>query len=120
MIWKAASFSIYFLISFLYFLGSVRMARTDSLDELKKALLSDDVEMAWSTVDQMPKELSAQQREEAIKILTSALKKEWPRCAGDIRQSIATQLAAIGAKEAVPDLLELVKQKKNIEHECAE
>ena len=49
-----------------------------------------------------------------------ALKKEWARCAGDIRQSIAIQLATMNAKEAIPDLLELIREKKKIDHECSE
>lgn len=69
---------------------------------------------------QMPKELSHQQREEAIRILTDALRKDWSRCTGGIRQSIAIQLATIDAKEAIPVPLELIKGKKNIDHECAE
>ena len=120
MISWAASFFIYFLISFFCFLGSAWPAWADSLDELKKALQTNDVEVAWKAVDEMPKKVSPRQREETVKVLTKALKKEWVRCAGDIRQSIAMQLAAIDAKGAIPDLLELVREKKSIEHECAE
>jgi len=90
------------------------------LEELKKALQADDIEVAWRAVDAMPQKISPQQREETVKVLMRALKKEWARCAGDIRQSIAIQLAAINAKEAIPALLELIREKKNIEHECAE
>jgi hypothetical protein len=92
----------------------------ESLEELNKALQGNDVEEAWKAVDGMPQKISPQQREEAIKILTRGLKKEWVRCAGDIRQSIANQLAALNAKEAIPDLLGLIRQKKSIDHECAE
>ena len=92
----------------------------ESLEELIKALQGTDVEAAWKAVDGMPHKISPQQREEAIKILTRGLKKDWVRCAGDIRQSIANQLAALNAKEAIPDLLELIRQKKSIDHECAE
>jgi HEAT repeat protein len=92
----------------------------ESLEELKKALQGNDVETAWKAVEGMPQISSPQQREEAVKILTSALKKDWIRCAGDIRQSIAIQLATFNAKEAIPDLLELIREKKKIDHECAE
>ncbi len=92
----------------------------ESLKELNKALQGNDVEAAWKAVDGMPQKISPQQREEAIKILKRGLKKDWVRCAGDIRQSIANQLAALNAKEAIPDLLELMREKKNIDHECSE
>jgi HEAT repeat protein len=114
------TFLVYLLSLFIFFLGSAPPTWADSLDELKKALQANDVEAAWKTVDEMPQKISTQQREETVKVLTSALKKEWARCAGDIRQSIAIQLAAINAKESIPDLLELIREKKNIEHECAE
>ena len=120
MISWAASFFIYLFISFFGLLGSAWLARADSLDELKKAFQTSDVEVIWRAVDEMPKEVSPQQREETVKILTQALKKEWARCAGDIRQSIAIQLAAMNAKEAIPDLLGLIREKKKIGHECAE
>jgi len=120
MISKATSFFICFLISFFCFLASARLAWADSLDELKKALQANDVEAAWKAVDAMPPKISPQQREETVKVLMTTFKKEWVRCAGDIRQSIAIQLAAINAKEAIPALLELIREKKNIEHECAE
>ena len=114
----SGTFSVPFLISFFCFLGSAWPAWADSLDELKKALQTNDVEVAWKAVDEMPKKVSLRQREETVKVLTKALKKEWVRCAGDIRQSIAMQLAAINAKEAIPDLLELIREKRSIEHEC--
>jgi HEAT repeat protein len=120
MISWATSFFIYLLISFFCFLGSAWLAWADSLDELKKALQANDVETAWRAVDAVPQKISPQQREETLKVLTQALKKEWVRCGGDIRQSIAIQLATINAKEAIPALLELIREKKNIEHECAE
>ena len=117
---KAASFFFCFLISFFCFLGFARLALADSLDELKKVLQANDVEAAWKTVDAVPLKISPQQREETVKVLMTTFKKEWVRCAGDIRQSIAIQLATLNAKEAIPALLELIKEKKNIEHECAE
>ena len=120
MISKATSFFIWFLISFPLLLGTARLTWADSLEQLKKALQGNDVEVAWKAVDGMPQKISAQQREETVNVLTTALKKEWARCAGDIRQSIAIQLAAMKAKEAIPDLLQLISEKKNIDHECAE
>ncbi len=120
MISRATSFFICFLISFFCFLGSPRLTWADSLEELKKALQANDVEVAWKAVDAMPRKISAQEREETVKVLMTALKKEWARCAGDIRQSIALQLATINAKEAIPALLGLITEKRNIEHECAE
>ncbi len=120
MISKPTSPLICFLISFLCFLGSFSLTWADSLEELKEALQGDDIEVAWRAVDAMPQKISPQQREETVKVLMTALKKEWTRCAGDIRQSIAIQLATINAKEAIPALLELIREKKNVEHECAE
>ncbi len=113
------SFFYLFVLS-VFFLGSAPLTWAYSLEELKKALEGNDVEVAWKAVDGMPQKISSQQREETAKVLTTALKKEWPRCAGDIRQSIAIQLATINAKEAILDLLELIGEKKNIDHECAE
>ena len=116
---KSTSIICPLILSLCLFL-SASLTWADSLDELKKALETNDVEVAWKAVDEMPQKVSAQQREETVKVLTKALKQEWARCAGDIRQSIAIQLAAMNAKEAIPDLLGLIKEKKNIEHECAE
>ena len=96
------------------------MAWADSLDDLKKALQGNDVEAAWKAVDAMPEKILPQRRDETVKVLMTALKKEWARCAGDIRQSIATQLATMNAKEAITSLLELIREKKKIDHECAE
>ena len=112
--------TFYLLILSAFILGSAPVTWADSLDELKKALQGNDVEVAWKAVDGMPQKISSQQREETVKVLMKALKREWPRCAGDIRQSIAIQLATLNAKEAIPDLLRLIKEKKNIDHECAE
>ncbi len=112
--------SFYLLLLCIFFLGSASPARADSLEELKRTLQANDVEAAWKAVDAMPAKISPQQREETVKVLMTALKKEWARCSGDIRQSIALQLAALKAKEAIPALLELIREKKNIEHECAE
>ena len=114
------TFLPYFLILSMCYLGSAPLTWADSLEELKKALQANDVEAAWKAVDEMPQKISPQQREETVRVLMTALKKEWARCAGDIRQSIAIQLATINAKEAIPELLELIREKKNIEHECAE
>jgi HEAT repeat protein len=102
------------------FLISALPTWAESLEELSKALQGNDVEAAWKAVEGMPPKISSQKREEAIKILKKGLKKEWVRCAGDIRQSIANQLAALNAKEAIPDLLGLISEKKNIDHECSE
>ncbi len=120
MISKATSFFTWFLISFSFFLGSANLTRADSLEQLKEALQGNDVEAAWKAIDGMPQKISPQQREESVRVLTTAVKKEWSRCAGDIRQSIAAQLAAMDAKEAIPYLLDLIREKKNIDHECAE
>ncbi len=111
---------ICFLISFLYLPGSASLTRAGSSEELRKALQSDNVEAAWQAVDGMPRAISPEQKKEEVRVLTEGLKKEWARCTGDIRQSIAGRLAYIKAKEAIPDLLELIRAKKNIDHECAE
>ncbi len=115
-----SKFFFYPVILSIFFLGSASPGRADLLEELKQALQANDVEAAWKAVDGMPQNISSQQREEIVKVLRTALKKEWPRCAGDIRQSIAIQLATVNAKETIPDLLELIRERKKIEHECAE
>ena len=120
MLTSGPTFIIQFFILSICLLVSARPTWADPLDELKKALGNDDVEAAWKAVDEMPQKISPQRRGETVKVLRTALKKEWARCAGDIRQSIAIQLAAFKAKEAIPDLLEMIREKKNIEHECAE
>jgi HEAT repeat protein len=114
------SFILRFSILSICLLTSALPTWAESLEELNKALQGNDVEAAWKAVEGIPQKIAPQQREEAIKILTRGLKKEWVRCAGDIRQSIANQLAALNAKEAIPDLLGLISEKKNIDHECSE
>jgi HEAT repeat protein len=116
---RAAS-SVSFLFAFVCILGSASPTLATSLEKLKQGLEANDVEVAWKAINGIPRGLAPQQRDEAIRLLTKALKKEWPRCAGDIRQDIAHQLAALHAKEAIPDFLELIRTNKNIEHECAE
>jgi hypothetical protein len=76
MIPKAISFFIWFLISFPLLLGTARPTWADSLEELKKALQGNNVEVAWKAVDGMPQKIYAQQREETVKVLTKALKRE--------------------------------------------
>jgi hypothetical protein len=120
MLISRPTFIIRLLILSTFILISVLPTWAESLEGLKKALHGNDIEAAWKAVDGMPQKISPEQREEAVKILTGALKKEWVRCAGDMRQSIAIQLATIKAKETIPDLLELIREKKNIDHECAE
>ncbi len=115
-----ATSCVSFLIAIVCVLGSVSPTSASSLEELKQALGAHDVEVAWRAINGIPRGLAPQQKEEAIKLLTKALRKEWPRCAGDIRQDIAHQLASLDAKEAIPDLLELIRANKHIEHECAE
>jgi HEAT repeat protein len=90
------------------------------VEGLQQALEADEVESAWKAINAIPRELSPEQKKDTIKLLTKTLRKQWPRCTGDIRQDIADQLASLHAKEAVPDLLELIRKNKHIEHECAE
>lgn len=116
---RCASFMYLLVISSFTFLAT-SPAWAGSSDELKQALQANDVEVAWNAVRDIPQELPPQQKDETIEILIKALRKEWPRCTGDIRQSIADQLASLDAKEATPDLLELIRENKHIEHECAE
>lgn len=108
------------LIAFDCLPGSASQTRAVSFEELKQALQSNDVEVAWRAVDAISQKPSSPQKEETVKVLIKALSKEWARCTGDIRQSIANQLAALDAKEAIPDLLELIRGGKAIDHECAE
>lgn len=117
LILRATSFS-YILIAFAF--GSVSPASAGSLEGFKQALKADDVEVVWGAVRKIPRKLSLEQKKEVIRLLTEALHKEWPRCTGDIRQSIALQLAHLQAKEAIPDILELIREGKDIEHRCAQ
>jgi len=119
LILRSTPVTILFITSICLF-GSASLNWAGSLEELQKALQANDAEVAWRAVDGIPQKLSPQEKEQTKSVLRKALKKEWGRCAGDIRQSIAAQLAALDAKEAIPDLLELIREKKNIEHECAE
>lgn len=112
--------SVSVLIAFACVLGSVSPSLAGPLEGLQQALEADEVEAAWKAVNAIPRELSPEQKKDTIKLLTRALRKQWARCTGDIRQDIADQLASLRAKEAVPDLLELIRENKHIEHECAE
>lgn len=62
-----------------------------------------------------------QHRRQIIPPLVEAIRtRDWPRCAGDMRDAIARTLAALKAKEAVEPLLALVKSGRPIDHECLE
>jgi hypothetical protein len=90
------------------------------LGEFRTTLAGDDVEAAWKAIQAIPRELSGSQQEEIIHLLRKALVRQWPRCAGDIRQAIAQKLADLDAKAAIPDLLQLLREGRRISHECAE
>jgi HEAT repeat protein len=62
-----------------------------------------------------------QHRQQIVPALIEAIQtRDWPRCAGDMRDAMARTLAALKAKEAVAPLLALVKSGRPIDHECLE
>ena len=92
----------------------------NTLEEVRTTLAGDDVEAAWNAIGAVPSDLSGPEREETIALLRKTLMRQWPRCTGDIRQTISRKLSDLDARAAVPDLLELIRQDRRISHECAE
>jgi HEAT repeat protein len=62
-----------------------------------------------------------QHRAQIVPALIEAIRtREWDRCTGDMRDTIARALGELKAREAVAPLLELAKSGKTIDHECVE
>ena len=62
-----------------------------------------------------------QHRAQIVPALIEAIRiREWDRCTGDMRDTIARALGELKAREAVVPLLELAKSGKTIDHECVE
>ena len=82
-------------------------------------LKSPDFETASGAVEQLRQ--YPQHRAQIVRALIEAVKtRDWNRCAGDMRDTIARMLAEWKAREAVGPLLELARSGKSIDHECAE
>ena len=61
------------------------------------------------------------QRAQVVPALIDALRnREWATCSADVRDAIGRSLAELKAKEAVGPLLDLVKSRKPLDHECVE
>jgi len=108
------------ILCFCITVGGSKVSADSRLDQLRATLARGDVEAAWNAIGAVPSDLSGLEREETIALLRKTLMRQWPRCTGDIRQTISRKLADLDAREAVPDLLELIRQDRRISHECAE
>jgi HEAT repeat protein len=61
------------------------------------------------------------QRAQVVPALVDALRnREWATCSADVRDAIGRSLSELKAKDAVGPLLELVKSRKPLDHECVE
>ena len=114
-------------VGFLAVAGAVALLTglAHGQDEASKvrALLRDakdpDFDKAYGAAEQLRK--YPQQRALIVAgLIDTITTRDWNRCAGDMRQTIAGALEELKAKEAVVPLLDLVKSGKSIEHECAE
>lgn len=88
-----------------------------------RALIRDlkdlDFDKAYRAAEQLGK--YPRYRTQVVAGLIEAIRtRDWNRCAGDMRDTIARTLGELKAKEAVAPLLEVVKSGKPIDHECAE
>jgi len=99
---------------------SAQSAHGYDVNNLKKIIEQGEVEKAWTSISHIPNNLEENDKKKIIDLLRGALFQQWSRCAGDLRQAIASKLSSLNAKEAVPDFLELIKKKMPIDHECAQ
>jgi len=106
-----------FIFSFFF---SAQSVYGFNVDDLRKTIEKGDVETAWSSISKIPADLNGNDKKKIIDLLRDALFREWSRCAGDIRQVIASKLSSLNAKEAVPDFIELINKEMSIDHECAQ
>lgn len=89
------------------------------VNALIRDLKDPDFDKASGAAEQLRK--YPQYRAQVVAGLIEAITtRDWIRCAGDMRDTIARALGELKAKEAVVSLLEVVKSGKSIEHECAE
>ncbi len=92
-------------------------ARTVSA--LIRDLRSAEFEKANAAAQELAK--YPQHRAQIVPALIEAIRtREWDRCTGDMRDTIARVLGQFKAREAVVPLLELAKSGKTIDHECVE
>ena len=90
------------------------------VNDLKEIIEKGEVEKAWTSISNIPNNLEENDKKKVIDLLRDALFRDWSRCAGDLRQVIASKLSSLNAQEAVPDFLELIRKKMPIDHECAQ
>jgi len=98
----------------------VQSAYGYDVNNLQKIIEQGEVEKAWTSISHIPNNLEEKDKKKIIDLLRGALFQQWSRCAGDLRQAIASKLSSLKAKEAVPDFLELIKKRMPIDHECAQ
>jgi HEAT repeat protein len=92
---------------------------TSRMNALVRDLQDQDFDKAYAAAEQLRK--YPQYRPQVVAGLIETIRtRDWDRCAGDMRDTIARALGELNAKEGVIPLLELVKSGKSIEHECAE
>ncbi len=104
---------------FSFFLSTQSVYGYD-VNDLKKIIEKGEVEKAWTSISNIPKDLEENDKKKIIDLLRDALFREWSRCAGDLRQVIASKLSSLNAKEAVGDFLKLIRKEMSIDHECAQ
>ena len=86
---------------------------------LIRDLKDPDFDKAYPAAEELRKH--PQYRAQVVAGLIDAIRtRDWNRCGGDMRDTIAGTLGELKAKEAVVPLLEVVKSGKSIEHECSE
>ena len=86
---------------------------------LIRDLKDPDFDKAYAAAEQLPK-YPAHRPQVVAGLIEAITTRDWNRCGGDMRQTIARALEELKAKEAVVPLLDVVKSGKSIEHECAE
>lgn len=119
-----SSFVALTFVSVIVLLGSPARAQNEAatVNQLLRDLKAADYETAdsaaraaWTLRDR------PRFKAQIVPALIEALKtREWNRCSGDMRDSIARLLIEFKARDAVPALLDLAASSKTIDHECAE
>jgi HEAT repeat protein len=92
---------------------------TPAVNAMLRDLASDDFDRAYQAAEGLGKHPA--HKAQIVAALIEAIRtRDWSRCAGDVRDTIARTLGGLGARESVGPLLEVVRSGKSIEHECLE